>query len=248
VGARLAKETMASGITVKRVVARLRRFKRELAARRTHPFVIKSLVTDFSVVDPTARIFRSKLYATVEVGARAMLDDCNIGGHARVTIGERSVLTGPVRIIADINPVSIGKYCSLAPDVILWEPLHDMKRLSSYYLFVTVFEESWDRDVISKGPIRIGNDVWIGARAIVVSGVSIGDGAVIGAGSVVTSDVPPYAVVVGVPGRILKYRFSEEIRERLLELKWWDWPEDKIRRNRPLFEGEISAETLDRIV
>jgi virginiamycin A acetyltransferase len=239
---------MASGLTAKRVVGRLRRFKREFEARWTHPFVVKSLVTDFSVVDPTARISRSKLYATVEVGARAALDDCNIGGHARVTIGERSILTGPVRIIAEINPVSIGKYCSLAPDVILWEPLHDMNRLSSYYVFATLFGESWDRDVISKGPIKIGNDVWIGARAIVVSGVSIGDGAVIGAGSVVTSDVPPYAIVVGMPGRVLKYRFSEAIRERLLALKWWDWPEDKIRRNHLLFDGEISAEALDRAV
>lgn len=204
-------------------------------------------MADFTVIDPTARIFRSKLYSTVEVGPAAVLDNCNIGGHARVTIGERSILTGPVRIIADVNPVSIGKYCSLAPDVILWEPLHDMERLSSYYVFANLFGEGWDRDVISKGPIRIGNDVWIGARAIVVSGVSVGDGAVIGAGSVVTKDVPPYAIVAGVPGRVLKYRFSEPVRGRLVELQWWNWPEDKIRRNRALFDREITLAALDRI-
>lgn len=238
---------MALGSFAKRIFRRLGRFRREWQARWTHPFVVKSLVTDFTLVDPTARVFRSKLYSNVEVGPAAVLDNCNIGGHARVTIGERSILTGPVRIIADINPVSIGKYCSVAPDVILWEPLHDMERLSSYYIFANLFGEGWDRDVISKGPIRIGNDVWIGARAIVVSGVSIGDGAVIGAGSVVTTDVPPYAIVVGMPGRVLKYRFSEPVRDRLIELKWWDWPEDRIRRNRTLFAGEITLAALDRI-
>jgi virginiamycin A acetyltransferase len=236
---------MASGLTVKRVVARLRRLRRDLAARRTHPFVVKSLVADFSVIDPTARISRSKLYATVKVGTRAVLDDCNIGGHGQVAIGERSILSGPVRIIADINPVSIGKFCSLAPDVIIWEPMHDMRRISSYYIFATLFDEAWNRDVISKGPIDIGNDVWIGARAIVLSGVSIGDGAVIGAGSVVTGDVPAYAIMAGAPARILKYRFSEPIRERLLALKWWDWPEDRIRRNCARFDGEVTAEALD---
>lgn len=232
---------------VKRIIARLKRLNRELVARRTHPFVVKSLVTDFSIVAPTARISRSKLYAAVEVGDQAALDDCNIGGHARVRIGERSILTGPVRIIAEMNPVSIGKFCSLAPNVIVWEPLHDMERLSSSYILANLFGEGWDRDLTSKGPIVIGNDVWIGARATVLSGVTIGDGSVIGAGSVVTVDVPPYAIVAGVPARILGYRFDEPMRSRLLELKWWEWSEDKIRRNRQLFDGKLSPDALDRI-
>jgi virginiamycin A acetyltransferase len=232
---------------VRRATARLRRLKRELIARRTHPFVVKSLVMDFSTIAPTARIYGSKLYAVVEVGDETALDDCNIGGHARVKIGARSILSGPVRIIAEMNSVSIGKFCSLAPGVIVWEPLHDMGRLSSSYILCNLFHEGWDRDLISKGAIVIGNDVWIGAQATVLSGVTIGDGAVVGAGSVVTGDVPPYAIVAGVPARILGYRFAEPIRARLLELKWWDWPEDKIRRNRRLFDGKLSTDALDRI-
>jgi virginiamycin A acetyltransferase len=210
--------------------------------------IVDSLITDFSLIDASAHINKSKLYTRVEIGARAVLDDCNIGGHAKVVIGERSILTGPVRIIADKNPVSIGKYCSLAPGVILWEPLHDMTRLSSYFVAASLFGESSERDTISKGPVTIGNDVWIGAQAIVVSGVSIGDGAVVGAGSVVTHDVPAYAIVVGVPARILKYRFDEPLRERLLTLRWWDWPEDKIVRNRALFDGPLQVDALDRLV
>ena len=82
-----------------------------------------------------------------------------------------------------------------------------------------------------KGDINIRNDVWIGANATVMSGVTINSGAVIAAGAVVAKDIPPYAVVVGNPGRIIKYRFSEEQIKDLLEMEWWDWGDDKIRNN-----------------
>ena len=75
----------------------------------------------------------------------------------------------------------------------------------------------------TKGDIRIGNDVWIGEDAKILSGVTIGDGAVIGANSLVTKNVPPYAVVGGVPAKIIKYRFPENVISRLLQIKWWDW-------------------------
>jgi hypothetical protein len=82
-----------------------------------------------------------------------------------------------------------------------------------------------------KGDIKIGNDVWIGATSTIMSGVTIGDGAVIGAGSTITKDVPPFAIVAGNPGKIVKYRFTEEQIEKLLQIAWWDWGEDKIKEN-----------------
>ena len=80
-----------------------------------------------------------------------------------------------------------------------------------------------------KGNIDIGNDVWIGAKSTIMSGVKIGDGAVIGARTMVTKDVPPYSIVVGNPGRIIKYRFNEDQVQKLLKIKWWDWTEDRIK-------------------
>ena len=91
-----------------------------------------------------------------------------------------------------------------------------------------------------KGPVTIGNNVWIADNVMILSGVSVGDGAVLGAGSIVTKDVPPYSVAVGSPARVIKKRFSEEIIEQLLEIQWWDWPEDKIRRNQKFFSTDFS--------
>ena len=91
----------------------------------------------------------------------------------------------------------------------------------------TRVSEAWD----NKGDIVIGNDVWIGYEAVILAGVTIGDGAVIGARAVVTKDVAPYTVVGGVPARSVKKRFSDGTIQRLLELRWWDWPEERIREN-----------------
>lgn len=132
----------------------------------------------------------------------------------------------------------IGKFCSIAcgAKFIFTSANHTLKSLSTYP-FPLFFEEweldsahvsdSWDR----KGDIIIGNDVWIGYDAIIMSGVTIGDGAIIGTRAVVTKDVPPYTIVGGVPAKPIKKRFPDEIVASLLETKWWNWPDKKIKRN-----------------
>ena len=82
-----------------------------------------------------------------------------------------------------------------------------------------------------KGDINVGNDVWIGVMSTIMSGITIGDGAIVGAGSTVTKDVPPFAIVAGNPGKIVKYRFTEEQIEKLLQISWWNWEENKIKEN-----------------
>jgi virginiamycin A acetyltransferase len=216
-------------------------------APNTHPLVMNSRVDDYSRIDRTARIFASRIEGNISIGPRAILDNCEIRARSHVTIGAYSALTGPIVIRADLQPVSIGKFCAFGPDVSIWESLHQSKRISTYFVLSELLGEHFESDLISKGPIRVGNDVWIGTKSIVLSGVTIGDGAIIGAGSVVTKDVPAYAIAAGAPAITRKLRFPETVCQRLQDLCWWDWNEDRIRRNRTLFTADLTAEMLDCI-
>jgi virginiamycin A acetyltransferase len=117
----------------------------------------------------------------------------------------------------------IGRYCSIAGGVRIINHNHPLSFKGTSGLFFNPALGLCDRWLVDHNPLEIGNDVWIGANAVIMPEVSsIGDGAVIGAGAVVHRDVPPYAVVLGNPARVVKYRFSEDVIARLLEEKWWE--------------------------
>ncbi len=117
----------------------------------------------------------------------------------------------------------IGRYAAVYSTVVGFDANHPMNTKSTHALFYNPKLGYAKKDLLSRTKLTIGNDVWIGHNAIILSTVSsIGDGAIIGAGTVLHQDVPPYAVVVGNPGRIVRYRFSPETIEKLLEEKWWD--------------------------
>ena len=131
---------------------------------------------------------------------------------------------------------TIGKYCSIGRFVCIGTGQHPTDLLSTHTLFYSdmPFGPNLPPECRCKydgehPPCHIGNDVWIGRNAVIKDGVTVGDGAIIGTSAVVTKDVPPYAIVVGVPARIIRYRFSPEIIEALLELRWWDLPIEKIQ-------------------
>ncbi len=139
--------------------------------------------------------------------------------------------------------ISIGSFCSIAEEVLIFGEADHSTRLVGNFPFRTrmLYPERGHADAVSRGPVKIGNDVWIGTRAIILSGVTIGDGAVVGAGAVVSCDVPPYAIVVGNPARVARLRFSPEIIATLLEIRWWDWPDEKIAAFEAEFYGPVEA-------
>ena len=132
----------------------------------------------------------------------------------------------------------IGRFCSIAcgAKFLFTSGNHAMRSLSTY-TFPIFFDEwnldpkhiteAWDK----KGDITIGNDVWIGYEALIMSGVTIGDGAIIGARAVVTKDVPPYTIVAGVPAKPIRRRFNDEVIETLQSAQWWNWEKERIEKN-----------------
>ncbi|WP_081827855.1 CatB-related O-acetyltransferase [Kozakia baliensis] len=151
------------------------------------------------------------------------------------TIG-RHTYGHPLIQEAGTATLKIGSYCSIADQVVLILGNHAVDTVTTYPF--RTLNKIWDgasqaEDDHRTAGISIGHDVWIGFRAIILPGITIGDGAVIGAGSIVTKDVPPYAIHAGNPAKLIRYRFSPEIIDELLKIEWWNWGEEKVNTLTP---------------
>ena len=164
----------------------------------------------------------------------------------RVQIGAYTY--GNPKIVTTYNGhVQIGKFCSIADDVLIVGDNHSFRKVANFPL--TWWLENVKKAADEKSnslfeprkelPIVIGNDVWIGAGAIILPEVKIGNGAIIGAGAVVTHNVPAYAIVVGVPAKILRYQFTKNQIDQLEKIAWWNWDDDKIVANIKKFYGDV---------
>lgn len=190
----------------------------------------------------------------------AEVNQLKIGDH--VILGERTVLKGDCFVFGDYfwsgNDVTItgqnarfetGKFCAVSAQVafLLGQGNHRIQSISAYpfrhlpWFASPTWTQYFDFEAESKTYCRIGHDVWIGTGSIVLPNVHIGTGSVIHAGSVVTRDVSPYAIVGGNPAQIISFRFKQSLIRELLELQWWDWPVEKILRNIELFTRNLTT-------
>jgi phosphonate metabolism protein (transferase hexapeptide repeat family) len=187
-------------------------------------------------IDPTATVRDSTLGAWTAVGARTSIAETVMGDYSYV-VNDASIIYA-----------SIGRFCSIAAHTRINPGNHPLGRAAlhhftyrsaSYQLAGDDDEEffAWRR---AQG-VTLGDDVWIGHGAVLLPGVSIGTGAAVGAGAVVSRDVEPFAVVSGFPARLLRWRFDEPVREKLLEIAWWNWSRDGLRVALPDFR-RLSAE------
>jgi acetyltransferase-like isoleucine patch superfamily enzyme len=151
----------------------------------------------------------------------------------RYQIGEHTY--GKPRVISwgEGASLTIGRYCSIGTNVFIFLGSEHRVDWVSTYPFPFLWPEARliQGHPSTKGDVIIGNDVWIAFGTTILSGVAIGDGAAIGACSVVTRNIPPYAIAAGNPAQVIRYRFDDETIQRLLEIKWWNWPDDQVAQN-----------------
>ncbi len=166
-----------------------------------------------------------------------------VSAKAGLRVGDHTYIqSGGVISCSEEHPVVIGKRCSIAAGVYMSTGDHPVAAASSAYPLFGRLDEACSEAYEStrrKGRIEIGNDVWIGYRACILRGVRIGDGAIVGAGAVVTKDVEPYSVVGGVPAGKIRDRFSARVRRQLAAIRWWDWDEGRIERNKRFFSTDL---------
>lgn len=173
------------------------------------------------------------------------------GSHTYVygsILGRHTYVGANARIVR----ANIGAFCSIGLDVIIGGlGKHPTKWISTHPAFYSTLKQSGKtfstRDLFDEfGPNKIGNDVWIGARALILDGINIGDGAIIAAGAVVTKDVPPYAIVGGVPAKVIRSRFEPAVIETLLKWQWWHLSDEVLALLAPRF-CETSDLTMDSL-
>jgi phosphonate metabolism protein (transferase hexapeptide repeat family) len=200
-----------------------------------------SRLSEKPFVHPTATVKASKLGRYTEIGAGSQVSNSTIGDYSYAVENTQ------------IAYATIGKFANIASHVRIYASKHPMELASLHHF---TYRSSWyfddaedDRDFFdwrASHPIAIGHDTWIGHGAVIMPGVTIGTGAVIGSNAVVTKDVPPYAIAVGVPARIVRMRFDDSIIERFEKLAWWDWPHERLHAALNDFRKLPAAEFLDR--
>jgi phosphonate metabolism protein (transferase hexapeptide repeat family) len=198
-------------------------------------------LSEAPAIHPTANVRKSNLGAWTAVGARSSISESTMGDYSYV-VNDSSIIYS-----------EIGKFCSIAAHTRINPGNHPLERAALHHFTYRSrsyqLGEEDDQDFFDwrrAHKVVIGHDVWIGHGAIVLPGRRIGTGAAIGAGAVVSHDIPDFAVAVGVPARVIRFRFPQKVQQGLLDLAWWDWHREKLRKVVPDLRALSASEFLEK--
>lgn len=200
------------------------------------------MIVKNSVIAESADIHDNSEIINSEIG-----EFCMVGNGSRFCyskMGDLSYISANTHVFSS----EIGRFSSISWNVSINPAKHDYNRISSHSMLFakrfemidTPFYNQYEKKVI------VGNDVWIGCGVVIMPGVTIGDGAIIGANSVITKDVPDYAIMIGV-NKFLKWRFADELVSELKEIKWWSYSIDVVKSNIGIISQPVTKETLKRL-
>ena len=202
------------------------------------PIILKGRVTGYSLVkSQKANVSASEI---TQIIAPFYLKDVMLGDYSYIAKN------------SNINNTEIGKFCSIGPNFCCGLGIHPMNGVSTSPMFYSTakqngFSLTIENKIEEQKKIRIGHDVFIGANVTVLDGVSIGNGAVIGAGAVVVKDIPDYVIAVGVPAKVIKYRFEPEVIKKLQKMEWWNFDDEKLKKiERDFFDVEKFVNNINK--
>ena len=196
-----------------------------------------SVIFPKSIVGDFCRIENSKIGYFAQVYPNGIMYNTQLGDYSYVQKN------------SSVWHTTIGKFCSISWNVSIGGGEHDFHKVTTHSLLYATAYGFVDKAMYDRfsSPCTIGNDVWIGAGASILRGVKVGDGAVIGAGAVVTKDVEPYSIVVGVPAKKVGQRCEDQIISKMLEIKWWDLPIQVIKDNIELFNQDLTLIVAEKL-
>lgn len=205
-------------------------------AMHTKPYIRQTKLSVEPTIAPNAKVENCTFGAYVEIGEYNYLENSSLDDYSYT--GQFCFLQNTV----------VGKFANIAAMVRIGPTNHPYKRPTMHHFTYRPamfgFAEEPEYAIFADRAshvAHIGHDTWIGHGVIVMNGVTIGDGAVVGSGAVVTKDIPPYAIAVGNPAKVIKYRFDEETIRRLRALRWWDWSYESLKERLADFRGDVHS-------